>query len=311
MNLQKLREKISNSFDLGELHDLCFDLEVEYENLGGSKRSEKSRELVEHCERHGQLTLLIERCQELRPSVNWQEVFETGTYQNKVTSNESKLNRNSITKFLFFSASRFPIWLKIIIGLAVFIAIYSGTVVYNRILSHVKVAPGFVPALIGFAESNSDSDHYFAQHPDIPQGLNWYVLNSTKLETMPAPLIKSSNIDKYLYLSSRLHTDSSWTAIFFWRTPPLIPLNALGKTDALIILNSEHEDTVEITFSDAHGNEKKIGLPVVQGWAGYIIPLSEFSTIDFNQLHLFEFAHARTVGSIDANTFKIAYIDLK
>lgn len=54
-----------------ELHNLCFELDINYESLSGDTIEEKARELVEYCYRRGHLIDLVERCQELRPQVEW------------------------------------------------------------------------------------------------------------------------------------------------------------------------------------------------------------------------------------------------
>ena len=77
MNLQKLRDKIVEGFNLAELRNLCFDLDIEYENLDGSTLNDKTRELVEFCKRHNRLPELVTRCKELRSRISWQDVTET------------------------------------------------------------------------------------------------------------------------------------------------------------------------------------------------------------------------------------------
>ena len=72
MELSKLREQISTSFNISEIKDLCFDLGVEYENLSGATRADKTRELVKYCQRHGRLNELVKRCKEIRPNVSWE-----------------------------------------------------------------------------------------------------------------------------------------------------------------------------------------------------------------------------------------------
>jgi hypothetical protein len=54
-----------------ELRDLCFDLKIDYEALSGENKSDKARELIAHCERHGHYTELIEICYRLRPNAPW------------------------------------------------------------------------------------------------------------------------------------------------------------------------------------------------------------------------------------------------
>lgn len=50
-----------------ELRDLCFQLGINYEDLGGTGRTARARELVQYCHRHGLIPELVQRCRALRP----------------------------------------------------------------------------------------------------------------------------------------------------------------------------------------------------------------------------------------------------
>jgi hypothetical protein len=67
MNQTELRDILVTNFNDGELRDLCFDLGVEYENLGGEGKSGKARELVAYCQRRERLPDLEAACRRLRP----------------------------------------------------------------------------------------------------------------------------------------------------------------------------------------------------------------------------------------------------
>lgn len=56
-------------FNLSELKDLCFRLNIDYEQLEGDNKSDKARELITYCLRHGQIEDLLSACQALRPKV--------------------------------------------------------------------------------------------------------------------------------------------------------------------------------------------------------------------------------------------------
>ncbi|MCB8965356.1 MAG: tetratricopeptide repeat protein [Ardenticatenaceae bacterium] len=58
-------------FNTNELRTLCFDLNINYENLPGNTFDSKTRELVAFCYRYERLEALIIRCRELRPIVIW------------------------------------------------------------------------------------------------------------------------------------------------------------------------------------------------------------------------------------------------
>jgi hypothetical protein len=72
-NLVKLFQKVDRHFDDSELRDLCFQLGVAYEDLPGSGKRDKARELVTLLDRHGRLPDLLTLVGQLRPKVTWQD----------------------------------------------------------------------------------------------------------------------------------------------------------------------------------------------------------------------------------------------
>lgn len=69
--LTKIRDLIDKYFNLEELIQLCFDLGIDYENLSGSHKRTRAQSLVSQCNRRGMLSLLLKRCQHLRPHIDW------------------------------------------------------------------------------------------------------------------------------------------------------------------------------------------------------------------------------------------------
>jgi len=67
LNLIALRQTLTSFFDMSELRTLCFDMRIEFEELYGQNKSDKARELVATCVRHGRAGELATRCRELRP----------------------------------------------------------------------------------------------------------------------------------------------------------------------------------------------------------------------------------------------------
>jgi hypothetical protein len=101
MDLPQLRDFITRNFNDSELRDLCFDLGIEYENLGGDNKSAKARELVAYCQRHTRLGELEATCRRLRPNAPADsraaatEARPTGTVVNQsggVTINAQTVN---------------------------------------------------------------------------------------------------------------------------------------------------------------------------------------------------------------------------
>ena len=68
---KRLRENIGAFLNDSELSTLCFDMNIDYENLPGEGKEAKVRELITYCERSGRIQELTENCRELRPNVQW------------------------------------------------------------------------------------------------------------------------------------------------------------------------------------------------------------------------------------------------
>lgn len=66
-----LRRGIAESFNIEELKDIAQDLGIDHEDISGSTRSAKVRELVEYARRYGLLEALLKRCEVLRPHAIW------------------------------------------------------------------------------------------------------------------------------------------------------------------------------------------------------------------------------------------------
>lgn len=71
LSRHELRQKLADHFNLSELAGLSFDLGIDFENLAGSNKDDKARELILYCERHSCINELIGRCRELRPNADW------------------------------------------------------------------------------------------------------------------------------------------------------------------------------------------------------------------------------------------------
>ena len=66
----RLRQILTENFSNSELHNLAFDLHVDYEKLQGSGKEDKARGLVEYFARRGRLSELADTCRQLRPHIN-------------------------------------------------------------------------------------------------------------------------------------------------------------------------------------------------------------------------------------------------
>lgn len=71
VNKISLRENMNRYFSLDEIESLCFDLGVDFENIGGSSKPGKVLELIQYMERRGRLEELAGACAKSRPNVDW------------------------------------------------------------------------------------------------------------------------------------------------------------------------------------------------------------------------------------------------
>jgi len=69
--LASVRVKLMIYFSTEELHNLCFDLGVDFEDLAGATKSGKARELVAFCVRHDRVEPLLAMARHLRPHILW------------------------------------------------------------------------------------------------------------------------------------------------------------------------------------------------------------------------------------------------
>jgi tetratricopeptide (TPR) repeat protein len=72
----ELHRILCRHFSEDELHTLCLELEIDYEDLGGVGKSGKARELVAAIDRRNLVPELVRIIQEQRPSVSLSEILE-------------------------------------------------------------------------------------------------------------------------------------------------------------------------------------------------------------------------------------------
>ena len=80
----KLYAMINECFDNAEIRELCFRLDLDYEDLSGDTKKVKIQELIAKCRRTSQLVALIECCEEKRPNFDWQAIINQDTILEKV-----------------------------------------------------------------------------------------------------------------------------------------------------------------------------------------------------------------------------------
>ncbi len=69
--LYPLRKALTQHFNRGELKTLCFDLNIDYDELAGETKTEKVTALLDYCERHSRLPFLLAYLQQERPKIDW------------------------------------------------------------------------------------------------------------------------------------------------------------------------------------------------------------------------------------------------
>jgi hypothetical protein len=68
---RELLDLIDRHFSLSDIRQLCLDLSVDYEHLGGESKPLKIINLIQYLQRRGRLHELVQRCQEARSHVTW------------------------------------------------------------------------------------------------------------------------------------------------------------------------------------------------------------------------------------------------
>lgn len=69
--LIELRNKITDTFSLEEMREICVKLGFDLDDLSGSSRPAKALELVQYCKRRSKLDALVAACAQLRSDVQW------------------------------------------------------------------------------------------------------------------------------------------------------------------------------------------------------------------------------------------------
>ena len=69
IDIVKLRQTILKAFNEAELRVLCFDLQINYEELSPGGIGLKVQQLVEYCQRHGHLQQLVDAILKARPHI--------------------------------------------------------------------------------------------------------------------------------------------------------------------------------------------------------------------------------------------------
>lgn len=69
-DLRQLRQLLQNRLSLSDVRDLCFELEINFENLGESTLNGAVRELIIRMQQRGQVDDLLRACKQIRPDLD-------------------------------------------------------------------------------------------------------------------------------------------------------------------------------------------------------------------------------------------------
>lgn len=73
----QLRDLFAGLFNKTDLRSLCMELDLDYEDIPGSTRTEKIQELIAQMNRHGRIEELLKEAKQMRPSADWSVVIPT------------------------------------------------------------------------------------------------------------------------------------------------------------------------------------------------------------------------------------------
>ncbi len=95
--MNDLRQNLNNHFNEQELRNLCFDLNIEYDDLGGNTKAGKVRELLAYVGRHGFTAALHKYLKKVRPHILWDTLFSNEGYlQEETTKSKSAVPSKTI-----------------------------------------------------------------------------------------------------------------------------------------------------------------------------------------------------------------------
>lgn len=75
VNYVKLSKLVARHFDTSELKALCFELEINYDDLNGANKQDKARELISYLERRNKIMELVAKFKALRPNSSIESIF--------------------------------------------------------------------------------------------------------------------------------------------------------------------------------------------------------------------------------------------
>lgn len=89
-NFGQLRVILDERFNESELRDLCFDLDIDYDSLSGTSKSDKARELIDRLRRYQRIPALQTRLQQFRPDISLETVVDSVEQQSLLSPSQVK-----------------------------------------------------------------------------------------------------------------------------------------------------------------------------------------------------------------------------
>ena len=164
VNLRDLSSQIYESFNLEELENLCFNLDIKYGDIEGKTRIAKARSLTTYCKRQGKLPDLVKACKLARPKVSWAEL-------NIVSLDQEVSQGSSQRDFRTF-------WISAIAGV-----IFAGAIAlawYFFVLERPSGLDRYLETIVEYSFDN----------PDKPLGISEaqpdFVIGISQIETNPS-----------------------------------------------------------------------------------------------------------------------------
>ena len=102
MQKSELLTKLKANFNDSELREICLELEINYEDLSGTSRADKARELILYLERRQRLSELVEICHRLRPNTIWFSSHSTLLSSKEATHRQEAADGGSTKSFDVF-----------------------------------------------------------------------------------------------------------------------------------------------------------------------------------------------------------------
>lgn len=94
--LPNLRKLVLQYFNASELQDMCFHLDIDFETLEGSGKSNKARELITHMQRRNRLSDLVTLGKKHRPQLDWPDVSSMMYGADKQTAVSSSIFKKNL-----------------------------------------------------------------------------------------------------------------------------------------------------------------------------------------------------------------------